>query len=72
MVRTGYDPEGPGGLDSARALEDFVVNAFIKLAPTFYCFAPPGELQSSRNQGSRRVAVVPGLRRASRAGIIVS
>jgi 8-hydroxy-5-deazaflavin:NADPH oxidoreductase len=40
----GYDPEDLGGLDSARALEDFVLNVFIKLAPTFYRFAPPGEL----------------------------
>jgi predicted dinucleotide-binding enzyme len=40
----GYEPEGLGGLDNARALEDFVLNVFIKLAPTFYRFAPPGEL----------------------------
>jgi hypothetical protein len=40
----GYEPEQIGGLDSARALEDFVPNVFIKLAPAFYRFAPPGEL----------------------------
>jgi hypothetical protein len=40
----GYDPEGLGGSTAHRALEDFVVNVFVKLAPTFYRFAPPGEL----------------------------
>jgi predicted dinucleotide-binding enzyme len=40
----GYEPEDVGGLDSARALEDFVPGVFIKLTPAFYRFAPPGEL----------------------------
>jgi 8-hydroxy-5-deazaflavin:NADPH oxidoreductase len=40
----GYNPENLGGLQSARALEDFVTSLFIKLAPIFYRFAPPGEL----------------------------
>jgi 8-hydroxy-5-deazaflavin:NADPH oxidoreductase len=40
----GYNPEGVGGLDGARALEDFVPGVLAKLAPAFYRFAPPGEL----------------------------
>jgi 8-hydroxy-5-deazaflavin:NADPH oxidoreductase len=40
----GYEPESVGGLDSARALEDFVPGVFIKLTPSFYRFARPGEL----------------------------
>jgi len=40
----GYEPENVGGLDSARALEDFVPGVFMKLTPAFYRFAPPGEL----------------------------
>jgi predicted dinucleotide-binding enzyme len=40
----GYDPVSLGGLESARALEDFVVSVFAKVAPTFYRFAPPEEL----------------------------
>jgi 8-hydroxy-5-deazaflavin:NADPH oxidoreductase len=40
----GYEPENVGGLESARALEDFVPGVFIKLTPGFYRFAPPGEL----------------------------
>jgi 8-hydroxy-5-deazaflavin:NADPH oxidoreductase len=40
----GYDPEGIGGLESARALEEFVLGVFSKLSPAFYRFAPPGEL----------------------------
>ena len=40
----GYEPENLGGLESARALEDFVPSVFIKLAPAFYRFAAPGEL----------------------------
>jgi 8-hydroxy-5-deazaflavin:NADPH oxidoreductase len=42
----GYEPESVGGLDSARALEDFVPNVFSRLAaaPVFYRFAPSGEL----------------------------
>ena len=40
----GYEPESIGGLESARALEDFVPGVFMKLAPGFYRFAAPGEL----------------------------
>jgi 8-hydroxy-5-deazaflavin:NADPH oxidoreductase len=40
----GYDPEQIGGLEDARALEDFVTSVFVKLAPVFYRFAPAGEL----------------------------
>jgi len=35
---------GLGGLEKARALEDFVPGVFMKLAPGFYRFAAPGEL----------------------------
>jgi 8-hydroxy-5-deazaflavin:NADPH oxidoreductase len=40
----GYEPESLGGLESARALEDFVPGVFAKLSPAFYRFAAPGEL----------------------------
>ncbi len=40
----GYDPVSAGGLESARALEDFVPNLFAKIGQVFYRFAPPGEL----------------------------
>ena len=42
----GFEPVSAGGLENARALEDFVSNLFAKLeaARTFYRFAPPGEL----------------------------
>jgi predicted dinucleotide-binding enzyme len=40
----GYEPENIGGLENARALEDFVPGVFMKLAPAFYRFAGPGEL----------------------------
>ena len=42
----GYDPEDLGGLENARALEDFVPGIFSKLtlAPAFYRFAAPGQL----------------------------
>ena len=40
----GYEPENIGGLENARALEDFVPGVFLKLAPAFYRFAAPGEL----------------------------
>jgi predicted dinucleotide-binding enzyme len=41
----GYDPVSVGGLENARALEDFVPNLFGKVAVgrTFYRFAPPEE-----------------------------
>jgi len=40
----GYDPVSVGGLENARALEDFVPNLFgkVELGRTFYRFAPPG------------------------------
>jgi len=42
----GFEPVSAGGLENARALEDFVSNLFAKLEAgrTFYRFAPPGEL----------------------------
>jgi predicted dinucleotide-binding enzyme len=42
----GYDPVGIGGLENARALEEFVPGVFGKVerGRTFYRFAPPGEL----------------------------
>ena len=41
---TGYDPVSAGGLENARALEDFVPGLFAKIGRVFYRFAPPGEL----------------------------
>jgi 8-hydroxy-5-deazaflavin:NADPH oxidoreductase len=40
----GYEPASLGGLEAARALEDFVPGILGKLGPVFYRFAPPGEL----------------------------
>jgi 8-hydroxy-5-deazaflavin:NADPH oxidoreductase len=40
----GYDPVGLGGLENARALEDFVPGVLGKAGRVFYRFAPPGEL----------------------------
>ena len=40
----GYDPVSAGGLENARALEDFVPRLFAKIGQVFYRFAPPGEL----------------------------
>jgi 8-hydroxy-5-deazaflavin:NADPH oxidoreductase len=40
----GYDPVGLGGLENARALEDFVPGVLGKIGQVFYRFAPPGEL----------------------------
>jgi len=40
----GYEPVNLGGIESARALEDFVPGIFSKVAPIFYRFAAPGEL----------------------------
>jgi 8-hydroxy-5-deazaflavin:NADPH oxidoreductase len=39
----GYDPVRVGGLENARALENFVPGVFGKIGG-FYRFAPPGEL----------------------------
>jgi predicted dinucleotide-binding enzyme len=40
----GYEPAGIGGLENARALEDFVPGVLAKTGQVFYRFAPPGEL----------------------------
>jgi 8-hydroxy-5-deazaflavin:NADPH oxidoreductase len=40
----GYDPVSLGGLENARALEDFVPGLLAKIGQVFYRFAPPGEL----------------------------
>jgi hypothetical protein len=40
----GYDPVSVGGLENARALEDFVPGVLAKIGRVFYRFAPPGEL----------------------------
>ena len=42
----GYDPVPVGGLENARALEDFVPNLLgkVELGRTFYRFALPGEI----------------------------
>src|SRR5919204_1032251 len=40
----GYEPVSLGGIENARALEDFVPGVFAKIGQVFYRFAPPGEL----------------------------
>jgi predicted dinucleotide-binding enzyme len=40
----GYEPVSVGGLENARALEDFVPAVLGKIGRVFYRFAPPGEL----------------------------
>jgi predicted dinucleotide-binding enzyme len=40
----GYDPVSLGGLESARPLEDFVTNVYVRISPIFYRFAAPGDL----------------------------
>jgi 8-hydroxy-5-deazaflavin:NADPH oxidoreductase len=40
----GYEPVSLGGLENARALEDFVPGILGKIGRVFYRFAPPGEL----------------------------
>ena len=40
----GYEPVSVGGIEKARALEDFVPNVLGKLGLVFYRFAPAGEL----------------------------
>ena len=42
----GYDPVSIGGLENARALEDFVPGVLgkVEAGRTFYRFAPPGDL----------------------------
>jgi hypothetical protein len=40
----GYEPVSVGGLENARALEDFVPGVLGKIGRVFYRFAPAGEL----------------------------
>ena len=40
----GYDPVSIGGIENARALEDFVPDILAKVGPVFYRFAAPGDL----------------------------
>jgi 8-hydroxy-5-deazaflavin:NADPH oxidoreductase len=40
----GFDPVSMGGLENARALEDFVPGILGNIGRVFYRFAPPGEL----------------------------
>jgi predicted dinucleotide-binding enzyme len=40
----GFEPVSVGGLENARALEDFVPGVLGKIGRVFYRFAPPGEL----------------------------
>jgi 8-hydroxy-5-deazaflavin:NADPH oxidoreductase len=40
----GYDPVSAGGLENARALENFVPGLLGKIGRVFYRLAPPGEL----------------------------
>lgn len=40
----GYEPVSLGGLENARALEDFVPGVLGNAGRVFYRFAPPGEL----------------------------
>jgi predicted dinucleotide-binding enzyme len=40
----GYEPVSLGGIENARALEDFVPNVLGKIGRVFYRFASPGEL----------------------------
>lgn len=40
----GFEPVSVGGLENARALEDFVPGLLGKIGRVFYRFAPPGQL----------------------------
>jgi predicted dinucleotide-binding enzyme len=40
----GYEPVSVGGIENARALEDFVPGVLAKIGQVFYRFAPPGDL----------------------------
>ena len=40
----GYEPVSVGGLENARALEDFVPGLLAKIGQVFYRFTPPGNL----------------------------
>lgn len=44
ITDAGYDPVSLGGLENARALEDFVPGVLGKIGRVFYRFAEPGEL----------------------------
>ena len=44
ITDAGYDPASLGGLENARALEDFVPGVLGKIGRVFYRFAEPGEL----------------------------
>jgi 8-hydroxy-5-deazaflavin:NADPH oxidoreductase len=44
ILDAGYEPVSVGGLENARALEDFVPGVLAKIGRVFYRFAPPGEL----------------------------
>ncbi len=39
----GYEPVSLGGLESARALEDFLTGVLGKIGPVFYRFTTPGQ-----------------------------
>jgi hypothetical protein len=39
----GYEPVSLGGIENARALEDFVPGVLGKIGRVFYRFAPPGD-----------------------------
>jgi len=40
----GYEPVSAGGLESARALEDFLTGLFVRIGQVFYRFTAPGQL----------------------------
>jgi 8-hydroxy-5-deazaflavin:NADPH oxidoreductase len=40
----GYEPVSVGGIENARALEDFVPGVLAKIGRVFYRFGPPGAL----------------------------
>ena len=40
----GYEPVSVGGIENARALEDFVPGLLANIGQVFYRFAPPGDL----------------------------
>ena len=44
ITDAGYEPVSLGGLENARALEDFVPDVLGKIGRVFYRFAEPGEL----------------------------
>jgi predicted dinucleotide-binding enzyme len=40
----GYEPASVGGIENARAIEDFVPGVLGNIGEAFYRFAPPGQL----------------------------